>query len=147
MKSQLRQHISPSVPFILNVSDETGGYKLSFRLSYDFNAFAAVEGVLGKSMLTDVGELLENPSATNVSVLLWAAVQENHPEYVGEQGLRAIRSYLNTVTAKEAREACSAAYVKQLPAEKLEELRKIQAEREAGVTASPLAQSPAPAAE
>ncbi len=142
MKSQLRQHISPSVPFTLNVSDANGGYKLSFRLSYDFNAFAAIEGVLGKSMLTDVGELLENPTATNVSVLLWAAVQENHPEYVGETGLRAIRSFLNTVSAKEAREACSQAYVKQLPPEKLEELKKIQAEREAGNAGAPLAPSP-----
>jgi hypothetical protein len=144
-KSPLRQRVTPSVPFMLAVEDESGKQQISLQLAYDFNSFALIEEQLGKSMLTDVGELLDNPTARSVSVLLWAACQIYHEdEFDGIEGLRAIRNLLTVDTAKSALSACSAAYVKQLPPEKVEKLKEIQRLQAAGEAAPPLAQSPAP---
>jgi len=145
-KSPFRRRVSTPVSFLLNWEDEDGSkVSQSFQLCYDFNSLALVEEALGKSMLMDIGEILDNPSVKNVSVLLWAAVQEHNPEYEGKDGLREIRYNLTVGTAKEALAACSEAFIKQLPAEQVAKLREIQAARTAGEQALPLAMSPAPA--
>ena len=145
-KSPFRRRVSGSVPFILNCEDADGTkFSQSFQLCYDFNSLALVEASLGKSMLTDIGEILDNPSVKNVSVLLWAAVQEHNPEYEGPDGLREIRYNLTVGTAKEVLAACSQAFVKQLPAEQVKRLEEIQAARAAGEQSLPLAPSLEPA--
>lgn len=142
-KSALRRRITPSVPFTLHWEDaDNSKQSISFRLSYDLNALTLVEEQLGKSMFTEVGEVLDNPSAKNASVLLWAAVQENHPEYAGEEGLHAIRSMLTVGSSKEAAVACSDAYLSQLPSDMVAKLKAIQAARAAGEQPVPLAPSP-----
>ena len=143
-KSPFRRRVSPSIPFILNVEDETGKFSQSFRLCYDLNKLALVEQELGKSALLDIGELFDNPSVTSVSVLLWAAVQEYNPEYAGKDGLEEIRYNLTIGTAKEAMDACREAFLKQLPAEQVARLKAIIEARIAGQPV-PLATSPAPA--
>lgn len=148
MKSNFRARITPSVPFILAIEDEAGKTSFALRLAYDFNSFSLIEEKLGKSMLTEVGELLDCPSAKNVSVLLWAALQINHSEdFGGDEGLRAVRNLLTLDTAKAALSACTQAFIKQLPPDKVEELKKIQEAQKAGEPAPPLAPSPVTAAE
>jgi hypothetical protein len=143
MKSALRRRVSASVPFILTYENEDGTkFSDSFRLCYDFNKLALVEEILGKSVLLDIGEILDNPSVKNVSVLLWAAVLENHPEYEGAEGLETIRYNLTTWTAKEALTACTDAFMKQLPLEQQQRLKDIQEKRAAGEKTPPLAPSP-----
>jgi hypothetical protein len=139
-KSAFRRRVSPAVPYILEVEDDAGKQSISFQLAYDFNAFALVEEKLGKSMLTQIGELLNNPSVTNVSVLLWAALQLNHEEdFGGDQGLRAVRNLLTIETAREALEKCSEAFVKQLSKEKREQLKRAQEAKARGEQEVPLA--------
>lgn len=144
-KSIMRQRITPWVPFVLKWKDHDGTEQVqSFKLSYDMNAFGLVEQQLGISMLTDAGTIFDTPTAKNVSVLLWAAVQENQPEYEGEAGLRAIRSLLTVATVKTAVIACSEAYITQLTDEKQKLIREFQEAKKRGSEApSPLAESPA----
>jgi hypothetical protein len=93
----------------------------------------------------DIGEILDNPTIKNVSVLLWAALQENHPEYEGLEGLQTVRCNLTIATAKEAKEACAAAFITQLPPDQVEAFKKVMAANAAGEPALPLTESPAPA--
>lgn len=145
MKSPLRRRIAPSIPFILNYEDADGTkVSESFRLAYDFNSFTLIEETLHTNLLMDIGPLLDAPSVRSISVLLWAAVQLNHPQYEGAEGLEAIRCNMTLATAKEAKEACSEAFLTQLPVEQRAKL-KAQAEAAQAGEQIPLAQSPAPA--
>ncbi len=142
MKSSVRRRISPFTPFILKVEDANGDkFEQSLKLSYDFNSLLLVEEKTGKSMLTQVGEVIDNPSIKNVSILLWAAVQEYQPEYEGEEGLRTIRYNLTLATAKDAKEKCAEAFLLQLPADQVARLKG-----EGEEATPPLAQSPVPTA-
>ena len=133
MKSPLRRRISPSVPFTLTFEDEQGKASFSYRLAYNWNSLALVEEKLGKSMILDIGELFESPNVTTVSVLLWAALQENHADdYAGDEGLELVRQNLTIPEAKKALAACSDAYVKQLPEEQQERVRKLVEAAKAG---------------
>jgi len=148
MKSAMRRRISPSVPFTLTFEDESGKASFSFKLAYNFNSLSLVEDKLGISMLTDIGNIIDTPTVKNVSVLLWAALQENHADqYEGDEGLELIRQNLTVAQTKEALNACSAAYVKQLPPEQQARIERIVKAKEEGSEAPPLSQSPAPVAE
>jgi hypothetical protein len=126
----LRKRITPSVPFTLNVEDDNGDkFTQTFDLAYDLNTLILIEEKLGKSSFTDLGEILDNPTATNVSILFWAAVQINHPEYAGEEGLQLVRTNLTVGTAKAAMAACSEAFVAQLPEEQVKKLKELRAAR------------------
>ncbi len=143
MKSPLRRRISPSTPFILEYTNFDGSkVSESFKLSYNFKSMSLVEEQLGISMLTSVGEIIDNPTARNASVLLWGAVQEYQPEYSTEEGLEVICQNLTVATVRKAMSACFDAYVLQLPEEQQERVRKIKAAREAGEeVAAPLVES------
>lgn len=140
----VEERISPPVPFTLTFTDERGKHSLSLKLSYDFETLGLVEEQTGKSMLTQATEVFDNASCKSVSVLLWAALQEYHPEYRGEAkklgdvppGLRIVRKNLTLGQAKAAREACFEAFLKQLPDEQVSALK---GEKEA----CPLEQAPA----
>jgi hypothetical protein len=126
-KSNLRRRITPFVPFSTTVENADGGkFELNFKLSFNFNAMSLVEEQTGLSMLT--GEVFEKPSAKNTTILLWAAIQENHPEYEGQEGLETIGSYLTLASAKEALSAIQKAFVASLPKDKAEQLAKGSAE-------------------
>ena len=93
-------------------------------------------------MLTQAAEVFENPTCDNVSILLWAALQENHPEYRegrdekdGGKGLAVVQQNLTLGQAKAAKDACEEAFIKQLPDAQLEKLLNKG-------SAAPLEQSP-----
>jgi hypothetical protein len=121
-KSALRRRITPSVPFTLKVEDADGSkFELNFKLSYDFNAMALVEEKTGLSMMS--GEVFANPSAKKTTVLLWAGIQANNPDYAGDEGLDAIGTLLNISTAAEALLAITEAFFAALPKEKADAIR------------------------
>ena len=141
MKSPLRRRISPSVPFTLTFEDEQGKASFSYKLAYNWNSLALIEEQLGTSMIVDIGDIFENPTIKNVSVLLWAALQENHADegYAGVEGLEYIRQNLTIPIAKDALRACSDAYVAQLSPEQQARLKKL-ANGEQVEQSDPLAQ-------
>jgi len=146
MKNALRKRITPSYPLRLvvrNADDST--FELNFRLSYDFNAMALVEEHTGFSMFD--GSIFKNPSATNVSVLLWAGIQEYcGDDYTGDEGLRVIRSYLDLENVQVAQEAINEAFLVSLPKEQADLIRKAAAaaikSAADGVSEAPLVPAP-----
>ena len=114
----LRRRITPTVPLVLHVEDsDRGSFDVSFRLAFDLNAMALVEEKTGLNMLT--GEAFKEPNASRTSILLWAAVQENNPEYAGDGGLYAIRSFLTLSNAQEVLTAINEAFIAALPREQV----------------------------
>jgi len=132
----IRERVSPSVPFTLDVEDHTGKFSYSLRLAYNFRTLGLIEKHTGKSMLTEANEVFQNPTCDNVSILFWAALQINHPEWRGEEGLSAVQNNLTLLTAKAVRNACEEAFVKQLPEEKIKQLAADKSD-----SAAPLEQS------
>jgi hypothetical protein len=125
IKSAVRRRITPSVPYTLDVESAGGDkFSLSFRLSYDLNALCEVEEALGKSMLTDLSDILDKPTIKVVTVLLWAALLENHSEYSGPEGLAEIRNLITLPQLKPALAACMDAFVAQLPEAQRDRIRK-----------------------
>lgn len=148
-KTPIRRRITPSFPYVLAWTDADGKETSSaFRLSYDFNAFAQVEQELPGVNTLLVGTLFAIPSATSTRVLFWAALQENHPEYAGKEGLSAVGSMLTLVNWRDANEACAEAYLLQLPEDvvkklKAEQSKRLAADAEGKEPEPPLASSPA----
>jgi hypothetical protein len=132
----IRERVSPSVPFTLEVEDNTGKFSYSFRLAYNFRTLGLIEKHTGKSMLTEANDVFANPTCNNVAILFWAALQINHPEWRGEDGLSAVHNNLTLLTAKKAKDACEEAFVKQLPEEKIKQMAADKSD-----SAAPLAQS------
>lgn len=145
-----RKRIAPSYPFVLQVETDGGNENVGVRLSFDFNALVLIEDRTGFGMLS--GAIWKNLSANNLSVIFWAAVQLNHPEYVGDAGLVAVRSMLSLRNSEAVTEALQDAYMKSLPDDQQERIRQaIEAAKAkaAGENASgsdlPLAPTPATA--
>lgn len=145
--SAVRKRITPSVPFALQVQGEAGLEMIGLRLNFDFNALCLVEEKTGFSLLS--GTIFNHLSAVNVSVLLWAAVQANHVEYRGEEGLEDVRAMLTLRNADAVVEAVQECFIKNLPDDQqvrirkaIEEAAKKRAAKEAGTPeegVSPLA--------
>ena len=132
----LQELLTPSVPLIIKKKFANGReVEYGFQISFDFNACALVEKETGLSMLT--GEVFNTPTAIVVSALLWAGVQENHPEYEGEKGLRFIRRLLNPISAKKTLEAVNKAWLLSLPDDVREDIEKRAAAKAAGNPGEP----------
>lgn len=122
-KPPIRRRITPSVPLHLRVENsDKSAFELDLRLSFDFNAMALIEEKSGLNMLD--GTAFNNPSASVISVLLWAAMQENHPEYEGDEGLAAVRTWLNIGNVASVMESLREAFLAALPEEKAKEIRE-----------------------
>lgn len=144
--SVVRKRITPSVPFALSFQGEEGMATIGLRLNYDFNALCLVEEKTGYSLLS--GTIFNHLNAQIVSVLLWAAVQGNHPEFRGDEGLDELRSLLTLRNYEPALDAVQECFIKNLPDDQqvriraaIEAIAKKKAAIEAGEAggASPLA--------
>jgi hypothetical protein len=132
-KAALKRRIAPSTALVLDLDDENGAkFSRSFRLCFDFNAAALIQEHTGQ-MLTNaaVWKYIDQPIFQ--SIMFWAAVLANHPEYAGEEGLAVLRSYMDERTADPIKEALWKAYLAYLPAKKREFMEKIKTDAEAAL--------------
>jgi hypothetical protein len=124
-----------------------GKFEHSFKLCFDFNALALIEKHLGVNLLVQFSQIF-SISASSVSVFLWAAIQAQHPEYEGEEGLAVVRSYLNIANFEAAAVKVQEAFKLSLNKEQLDRVeaalaaaqRVIDGEAAAGAS-DPLVQS------
>jgi len=149
----IKKRIAPSVPLTLELTDHSGAkFTRNFWLSLDFNAYARIEQKTGLKMLG--GGMFTQLSAEVLSAALWAAVLAHHEEYdtidgkgrPTNDGLEAIRSYIDAGNQDAVFEAVWDAYLISLPKEKADALRKGRDESEKGKdpnAAAPAAALPA----
>jgi len=130
--SPLKKRIAPATPVTLDLQDATGpSYKLRFNLCFDYNAAAAVQEHTGLK-LTDASVWKHIDEPIFASVLFWAAILAHHPEYNSDEGLEAIRSYMDEKNSEVIVKGCWDAYVAYLPKDKREYMEKLKAQAEAG---------------
>jgi len=142
MSQAIKRRIAPSVPLTLDLKDDSGAtFKRDFRLSFDFNATALVEERTGLNLLT-AEVWTSGLSSRSLSIMLWAAVLAHHPEYAGDEGLEAIRSYMDVGNTDPIHGALWDAYFISLPKEKREALEEAKKKLEAGEKTDPLAMPP-----
>jgi len=108
----------------LEFESESGAKEtLSYRLAYNFNAFAAIEARTGLNMLR--GELFRKLNASNLIAAFWAALLINQPDFFNDEGyafagelvtmqnspdiLRAVKQAFLLCLSKEERERIEAA--------------------------------------
>src|SRR6202043_3945047 len=111
---------------------------------FDFNAIAFCEEKTGLGFLN--GEIWTKLNATNISIMLYAAILANHPEYWTEdkfgnptsEGLEVLRSYLDAGNLSTVTRALNDAFMESLPADKRDELQaKQKAEESKGQNPTP----------
>jgi hypothetical protein len=136
----LKRRIAPSVPLTLTLQSDGGeSFTLEFRLTFDFNAAAIVEEKTGLNLLT-AEVWTSGLSSRSLSVMFWAAVLAQHPEYdtvddagePSEEGLEVIRSYMEVGNTDFIHEALWNAYFMSLPKEKREALERARKAIETG---------------
>ena len=125
--TELRKWLSPSVSYSLVLRDAEGESKHDFHLCFDFNALAAIEQHLGINLLAQFSHIF-SISAISVSIFFWAAIQAYQPEYAGEEGLAAVRSYLNIANFEEAALKVQDAFKLSLNKEQLDRVEKALAD-------------------
>lgn len=134
----LRRRIAPAVPLKLELEDDSGAtFVRNFRLSFDFNAVTLVEETTGFSLLS--GAIWKRITAKNLSLLFYAAILANHPEFDTDDGLgnkttvglEVVRSYMDGSNMAQITEAVSEAYTRSLAPEDQARIRKAQAEEKA----------------
>jgi hypothetical protein len=136
-KSALKKRIAPSLPLKLELVDDNGStFTRNFRLSFDFNALARIQEKTGIRMLGL--EIWGALSASVLSVMFWASVLANQPDYntvdedgkPTDEGLEVIRSYMDMSNADQISDACWDAFLLGLPKDRAEKLREMKKEAE-----------------
>lgn len=143
MASPVSRGVTPAFPLKLVVELDGGGTKeLSLRLNYDFNASVLVEERTGYNGLN--GAIFQNLTAAHLSILLWAMVQANHPEFRNDAGLFYLRSLLTFRNSAEVSEAVQENWIRNLADDQAEKIRAKIAEAKAKAEAGepPLAPKP-----
>lgn len=143
--SQLRKRLAPSTPITLEMVDDNGDkFSRSLKLCFDFAAGVAIEEKTGLN-LRDFKILTEMEKPTAMSVVFWAALLRHQPEYDSEEGLEAVRSYMDESNYDLIVEAVWNAYLLYQSKAKREFLAKMRQQADEklkrGETASPLAES------
>ena len=124
----LRRRIAPSFPITLQLPEEDGSIvPQTFRLAFDFNAFARIEEVTGYSVLN--GDVWKHLSSDKVlSVMFWAALLAHQPEYDSPTGLTTVRYLMDPGNADQIVEALIDAYILPLSGEKRAPFLEIKAQ-------------------
>ena len=127
MADQIARRMAPYKPFVL-VADQFDGTKFSksFRLCFDFAAFARVKEKTGLELWNSLEAWAKTSedSSRILPVLLWAAVCRNHPEYAGEDGLDALASYIDPRNAGAIGDAVFEAYLLSVPKELADQVKE-----------------------
>lgn len=121
--SLVRRRFTPGVPVTLEVVNEDGSREaLSYRLAYNFNAFAAIEERTGLNMLK--GELFKNLNAGNLKVAFWAALLIHQPDYVTDEGFDAVGELLTMENMPTIVKAVRDAFANCLPKEQRDKMNE-----------------------
>jgi hypothetical protein len=131
-KPEIVRALAPVVPFTLEIPSERGGTRsLSFRLSYNFNAYALIEKYTrgsnqepGLDMLKGL-RIWATLNATNLQIIFWAALRQEHPQYASDDGLDAVGTLLNLSNSAAASDACFEAWILTLEEERRVAIRKL----------------------
>lgn len=121
--------VIPSVPLQLRMKDASGEHVLRFRLVYDSEAFTRIEEKLWFRMpclllvVLGVSEKSYVSATDMLAILFWAGIVRHSPEYGDENGLAAIRSYLNLRNVGPITKAIREAFLRCLPEDQQGELR------------------------
>lgn len=116
--SVIYKRIAPSAPLSLQFEDGESRKVLNFQLAFDFNAFARIEEKTGLNALNQ--HIFKNLNATNLVVLFWAALALYQPEYVGEEGLEAVGTYITEENQLDIAKALKTAFLNSLSPKKRE---------------------------
>lgn len=117
----------PSVPVTIELDTAQGKQLLHFKIAYDFDALPLAEAKLGVSLLN--GRVFAKITANVIAVMFWAGIQKFHPEYEGEDGLKAIRSFISLRNSAVISDAVQEAYVLSLPDDQQKLIRDMAALR------------------
>jgi hypothetical protein len=129
-ENTLRARITPTVPFTLHVENADGStFDSGFQIAFDCNAFTAFEEVTGINILRDLAVVFDKPNVRVLTALLWAGILLNHPQYDSPEGLRNLRANIGLANIPAIKEACTRAFLAQLPKEQSERLKKEADER------------------
>jgi hypothetical protein len=142
--SAVQRRVVRSVPVTL----EFDGRKRIFQLSFDFNTLARLEDKTKIKML-NIFTIWVEMSASVLGAMFWAAAVGSHPEYDSDEGLVAMRSYLDADNVDTVSDALWEAYMLFLPKEKRERMEAARAAAlkaaEAGAPAGAEENPPTPA--
>jgi hypothetical protein len=126
----IKRRVAPSVPLKLDLEDDSGAkFSKEFRLSFDFNAAALIQEKTSLK-LTEFSSWRHIDEPIFQSVMFWAAVLAQSPEYEGDEGLSVLRSYMDEKNSEAIVEALWQAYLLYLPKEKREFVVKLKADAE-----------------
>jgi hypothetical protein len=141
----LRRRIAPSVPLLIEFTDEKGPFRETYRLAFNLNVLANISEKTGLTGLdfTMWAEL----SAPRLRAMLWAAMLPYHPEYGTEEGLEVVGTMLVGENQTRAADALWEAYLLYLPAADAALMRQMRVQAEAGESPAGPLPAPAPATE
>ena len=120
-----------SVPLTLEV--EGVAVKLPLKLSWNMRAILTIEHKLRElgdpiNILQALGSFFRDLDATRLVVGVWAAAQQDSPEYAGDEGLEVIQSYLTPDNYGVAVVALKDAFLESLSKERRDAIRKAEKE-------------------
>jgi hypothetical protein len=152
MATALKRQILPAVPVTLELQDDDGKpYKLTFQVSYDYNAATALQQKTvtqpafdvdkdGKRervdpfpmgmKLTEASVWAHSNEPLFFSTLFWAGIITRHPEYDCDEGLEVIRSYMSENNSEIIIGACWDAYLLGLTPQKRAFMEKLKDDAE-----------------
>jgi hypothetical protein len=141
--SPFRRKIAPSVPLLIEFTDETGTFSKTFRVAFDLNVLARVSEATGIQALTF--ELWTKMNALVLRAMLWSALIPYQPYFSKPGRLDDVGAMLDGDNQERAIEALWEAYLLYLPKDQREGLKRAREEamREDGVPLVPTPATPA----
>jgi hypothetical protein len=144
-KEALRRRIAPGVSLTLDLTEDDGSkFQRTLKLSFDFNAMALVHERTGVDMANTYPFNKVNLAPPTLSVMLWAAILANHPEYEGEEGLGVLRSYMDGGNVDQIEQALFDAWLVNLPEADRKMWLKMVEDAKGGANPTPAAPAPEP---
>jgi hypothetical protein len=130
--SALRRRIAPSVPLIVEYTDEKGPFSKAYRLAFNLNVLAEISEKTGLQALSfDIWIKL---SARVLRVMLWAALLPHQPEFYADDGIETVGSMLDGENQEKAVRALWDAYLLYLPKDQAEALQRERTRAEKAAT-------------
>jgi hypothetical protein len=116
LADKIVKRIAPSYGFMLKGEQMGGGkFEIAFRLCFDFATFKRIKEATGLELVSNPEAWSHLGDADCLPEMFWAAIIRHHPAYDNEDGLDAVRSYIDAENADSVGEAVIEAYLVTLP--------------------------------